>query len=132
MLITEGFDFAVALIGENMKYRWAILITYAILGLFFIYTINTLAAPNNSLQVSFIDVGQGDSALFQDSSGFDVLIDGGRTSRLVELSLRVKVSEGPIIGAQAGHRLQALTGKGSLLCQASAEIPYRACFQIDN
>ena len=115
-----------------MKYRWGLLIISEILVLQFIYTINTLAAPNNSLQVSFINVGQGDSALFQDSSGFDVLIDGGRTSGMVELSLRVKVSEGPIVGAQAGHRLQALSGKGSLLCQASAEIPYRAGLQIDN
>jgi competence protein ComEC len=38
------------------------------------------AAPEQSLQVSYINVGQGDSALIQDSNGFDVLIDGGRTS----------------------------------------------------
>jgi competence protein ComEC len=31
-------------------------------------------------QISFINVGQGDSALIQDDSGFDILIDGGRTS----------------------------------------------------
>ena len=38
------------------------------------------AAPNQNLQVSFINVGQGDSALIRDSNGFDVLIDGGKTS----------------------------------------------------
>ena len=32
---------------------------------------------NGSLQVSYINVGQGDSALLRDSAGFDVLIDGG-------------------------------------------------------
>lgn len=37
-------------------------------------------APDGSLQVSYIDVGQGDSALLQDSNGFDVLIDGGVVS----------------------------------------------------
>jgi beta-lactamase superfamily II metal-dependent hydrolase len=34
-------------------------------------------APSGNLQISFIDVGQGDSALLQDANGFDVLIDGG-------------------------------------------------------
>ena len=62
------------------QFRWGLLILFAILVLLFIYKINTLAAPTASLQVSFIDVGQGDSALIQDSSGFDVLIDGGKTS----------------------------------------------------
>jgi competence protein ComEC len=36
-----------------------------------------LAAPTGPLHVSFIDVGQGDSALIHDADGFDVLIDGG-------------------------------------------------------
>ena len=63
-----------------MKSRTGILIVFAILVLLFVYTINTKASPTAPLQVSFIDVGQGDSTLIQDSSGFDVLIDGGRTS----------------------------------------------------
>ena len=63
-----------------MKYKWGILTFLAIFVLLFIYTINTLAAPTNSLQVSFINVGQGDFALIQDSNGFDVLIDGGKSS----------------------------------------------------
>lgn len=37
-------------------------------------------ANNSTLEVSFIDVGQGDAALIRDASGFDVLIDGGKTS----------------------------------------------------
>ena len=63
-----------------MKSRSGILIVSAFLVLLFVYTIKTIAAPTASLQVSFIDVGQGDSALIRDSNGFDVLIDGGRTS----------------------------------------------------
>ena len=43
-------------------------------------TINVSANQSNSIQVSFIDVGQGDSALIQDDTGFDVLIDGGIAS----------------------------------------------------
>lgn len=44
-------------------------------------TLTTFASTSNTLQVSFIDVGQGDSILIRDlSSGFDVLIDGGKPS----------------------------------------------------
>ena len=43
-------------------------------------TISVSANQLNTIQVSFINVGQGDSALIQDDSGFDVLIDGGRAS----------------------------------------------------
>jgi len=35
------------------------------------------SAPDGSAQISFIDVGQGDAALLQDSLGTDILIDGG-------------------------------------------------------
>jgi competence protein ComEC len=37
------------------------------------------SSGNGSAQISYIDVAQGDSALVQDPSGFDVLIDGGPT-----------------------------------------------------
>jgi beta-lactamase superfamily II metal-dependent hydrolase len=55
---------------------------FAITGLFivFFYTTSTLSAPTSNLVVTFIDVGQGDSALISDASGFDILIDGGKTS----------------------------------------------------
>jgi len=33
-----------------------------------------------SIQVSFIDVGEGDSALIQNSDGYNILIDGGKVS----------------------------------------------------
>ena len=32
------------------------------------------------VNIAYIDVGQGDSILLRDPGGFDVLIDGGRTS----------------------------------------------------
>ena len=55
---------------------------FAITSLFilFFYTSATISAPTSELIVTFIDVGQGDSALIRDASGFDILIDGGRTS----------------------------------------------------
>ena len=43
-------------------------------------TISVSANQLNTVQVSFINVGQGDSALIQNDTGFDVLIDGGRAS----------------------------------------------------
>ncbi len=43
-----------------------------------IIVITSRAASPAALQVSFIDVGQGDSALIRDDSGFDLLIDGGK------------------------------------------------------
>ena len=36
---------------------------------------------STTLQVSFINVGQGDSILLRDSNGFDVLVDGGKTGQ---------------------------------------------------
>jgi len=43
-------------------------------------TLNAHSQPPGELRVSFINVGQGDSALLRDANGFDVLIDGGEES----------------------------------------------------
>ncbi len=55
---------------------FAILLSACLIAL----TTTGLAAPNSTLQVSFINVGQGDSILLHDNTGFDVLIDGGQPS----------------------------------------------------
>ena len=55
---------------------------------------------NSTLRVSFIDVGQGDSALLQDDAGCNILIDGGAPSKgQVVLSY---------LRAQGVHRLDAM------------------------
>lgn len=41
---------------------------------------NLLAAPTSIVEASFIDVGQGDSALIRDPNDITILIDGGKTS----------------------------------------------------
>lgn len=46
----------------------------------FLITTQAMGAVQDSLQVAFIDVGQGDSILIQDQQGFNALIDGGKTS----------------------------------------------------
>ncbi len=61
------------------RFRKVVLVLIVILGLTAISAL-AYAAPNQSLQVSFINVGQGDSALIRDSNNFDILIDGGKSS----------------------------------------------------
>ena len=48
-------------------------------GLLF-YVNKAISFQEYSIQVSFIDVGQGDSALIQNSDGYSILIDGGKES----------------------------------------------------
>jgi len=48
--------------------------------LLLLVAIPSQVAANSPFQTSFINVGQGDSALVSDESGFDILIDGGRQS----------------------------------------------------
>ena len=43
-------------------------------------SLHAQSQANDTAVISFIDVGQGDSALLQDTGGFDILIDGGPTS----------------------------------------------------
>ncbi len=64
-----------------VKNKWRALGVLVLFLLVFFYVANSLAAPkSNDLEVSFIRVGQGDSILIQDPGGFDVLIDGGKSS----------------------------------------------------
>ena len=63
-----------------MQRKWIVAGTIILVGIFVSLRITVLAAEANEIQVSFIDVGQGDSILIQDSNGFDVLIDGGKSS----------------------------------------------------
>jgi beta-lactamase superfamily II metal-dependent hydrolase len=51
-----------------------------VIGLLALGHFTALATPQEGFEVSFIDVGQGDSALISDSSRYDVLIDGGKSS----------------------------------------------------
>jgi competence protein ComEC len=46
----------------------------------FLITTQAMGAVQDSLQVAYIDVGQGDSILIKDQQGFNALIDGGRSS----------------------------------------------------
>lgn len=46
----------------------------------FLTILKTEATALTNNHISFINVGQGDSSLLQDTNGFDILIDGGRQS----------------------------------------------------
>lgn len=63
-----------------MDRKMVVLVIVILLGVMVSISVAVLAAEDNTIWVSFIDVGQGDSILIQDSKGFDVLIDGGKTS----------------------------------------------------
>lgn len=60
-----------------MKYRWlTVLILALTLGVLALST--AVAQPGAQQTTTFINVGEGDSALIRDGLGFDVLIDGGK------------------------------------------------------
>jgi beta-lactamase superfamily II metal-dependent hydrolase len=64
-----------------VKNKWLILGVLVLFLLLFFYVSSSLANPRSDyLEVSFINVGQGDSILIRDPSGFDILIDGGKSS----------------------------------------------------
>jgi competence protein ComEC len=62
-----------------------------VMGVVFLFCISACATygvivmtKNQTLRVSFFDVGQGDAIFIQTPSGYDVLIDGGRDARILE------------------------------------------------
>jgi beta-lactamase superfamily II metal-dependent hydrolase len=61
-----------------MHHRRCIFVLVILSGILVITGLTSQAASNPNLQVSYINVGQGDSALIRDPSGLDVLIDGGK------------------------------------------------------
>jgi competence protein ComEC len=62
---------------------FAVVMTSLVVGLLF--SSSTFAKPLSNQTTTFINVGEGDSALLQDGNGFSVLIDGG------------KPGEGPVV-----------------------------------
>jgi len=71
-------------------------------------TISVSANQLNTIQVSFINVDQGDSALIQDGDGFDVLIYGGRAS--VNGSLPAHMDGETLCGVGEPLQLKLLPG----------------------
>jgi len=69
-----------------MKNRLRLVVIFIfIAGGFFALINHEASSQAYNLQIAFIDVGEGDSALIQSSDGYNILIDGG------------KVSEGPTV-----------------------------------
>ena len=63
-----------------MHHKLALLVTLFAFCVTLIFTTVAFAVERSLYTISFIDVGQGDSALIQSGDGFNVLIDGGRKS----------------------------------------------------
>jgi competence protein ComEC len=55
-------------------------VTLTVTLVIFLLTTQAMGAVQDSLQVAYINVGQGDSILIQDQQGFNALIDGGKSS----------------------------------------------------
>ncbi len=58
------------------------------------FSLRVFGAGNSELQVSFLDIGQGDSIYIKAPNGKDMLIDGGRTSGILLKKLRGAMSPG--------------------------------------
>jgi competence protein ComEC len=50
-----------------------------------VYAVPQTLTVNNELEVTFLDVGQGDAILIEAPNNVDVLIDGGRTKKILDL-----------------------------------------------
>lgn len=62
-----------------MNLAWPGVIPLLLLALFLISGLRAVTAQSNQLKITYLNVGQGDSALIHGPDGFDVLIDGGET-----------------------------------------------------
>jgi len=64
-----------------MKFRLLTLVILVVITSGFLFYVNhAVSSQEYSIKVSFIDVDQGDSALIQNSDGYNILIDGGKES----------------------------------------------------
>lgn len=66
----------------RVKIRESILATIFVLTILIIY-LAFQTAPKNYLKISFLDVGQGDAILFQTPTGGNILVDGGRDTKVL-------------------------------------------------
>lgn len=77
--------------SKFQKTKILILICVSLFVIFLIF-FATEIAPKNYLKISFLDVGQGDSILFQTPHGGKILIDGGRDKKVLsELGKKLPV-----------------------------------------
>jgi beta-lactamase superfamily II metal-dependent hydrolase len=90
-----------------MKFKLGVIVFVALCGFLFISGVNVSATPSNNLKVSFIDVGEGDSILIQDQTGFNVLIDGGvplAGPKVIDYMLEQGVDEIDVMVATHAHK----------------------------
>ena len=78
------------LLGRKRAARWALMV--ATLGLVIVALIPVSAAgpPEDSLRITFFDVGQGDAAMIESPTGVRILIDGGPDEHLLSRKLRAR------------------------------------------
>ncbi len=64
--------------------KWSICISILIIANLYAFNYAAFLHPNNTLQVSFLDVGQGDAIYIRTPHGNDVLVDGGPDDSVIQ------------------------------------------------
>ncbi|MEN9582602.1 MAG: hypothetical protein RL641_556 [Candidatus Parcubacteria bacterium] len=79
-----------------MKRKTTILIGASSLFLYLavFFSLSVFGATSTKLQVSFLDIGQGDATYIKAPNGHDMLIDGGRTSAMLLKKLKAVMTPG--------------------------------------
>lgn len=79
-----------------MHQKTKILLAFSAISIYLaaFYSVQVFSTENNQLQVSFLDIGQGDAIYIKAPNGRDMLIDGGRTSVTLLKKLRTAMAPG--------------------------------------
>ena len=64
--------------------KWSIVVSILIIANIYAFNYEHFLRPNTTLQVSFLDVGQGDAIYIRAPNGNDLLIDGGPDDTLIQ------------------------------------------------
>ncbi len=115
--------------SKKQLQRWIILFLFGIFILslaFFVYTLNW---QDKNLEVSFLNVGQGDSIYIKSPSGVDILIDGGRdASVLYELGKVMPFNDKKINMVLATHPDEDhIAGLGEVIKRYNVNWLFKPC-----
>ena len=64
--------------------KWSIILTILIIANLYIWSYQSFLHETNTLQVSFLDIGQGDAIYIRAPNGNDVLVDGGPDDSVIQ------------------------------------------------
>lgn len=79
-----------------MQQKTKLLLTVSLVSVYLaiFFSIQVFGSSENKLQVSFLDIGQGDAIYIKAPNGSDMLIDGGRTTGVITKKLKGAMTPG--------------------------------------